>query len=209
MLLIRLVNLPRSYQSAFAIGLVIVALAVPLLLFACMVSALIAQTNEIADLRLRAGKLAPLAALRDEALKLARLPAQTAASGLLIEAENLPIARANLQTLVNAIVAAHGGLISSSGDVPDIEEKALLLIGMRGDISGTNETMARMLAEIESHRPPLLVRELLLRAEGSPPPDLPTTLTASIRLYGVINPVVPTTTDKAPEGDALSNGAVQ
>jgi hypothetical protein len=190
-LLIRLVNLPANRQSIIAIAFALIAIVLPALFLAMLASVLISQSNEIHDLRIRAGKLAALAALKDDTVEMQSQPENGAAIALLITGENLPIAKANLQSRFNAIVAAHGGSVASSGDVPDVTDKGLLLIGMRADISGTNEAIEGVLSDIESSKPPLMVRELMLRSEGAPPSDRPMTLTASFKLYGAIKPFVP------------------
>lgn len=188
MLLIRLMNLPRAYQSALALGIGLIAFAAPMALLTAVVLTLRGQSAELHDLRVRAGKLAVLAALKDDALNVLQQPAEGTNNALLISAESLPIAKANLQSRINAIVAAHGGSVASAGDVPDVSETGLLLIGMRADISGTNEAIEGILSEIEASKPPLLVREFVLRSEGAPPADRAPTLTASLRLYGATKP---------------------
>ncbi|MGB8818477.1 MAG: type II secretion system protein GspM [Rhizobiaceae bacterium] len=207
MLLTRLMNAPRALQDGVAVLLGIMCLLLPLFLAAEAAALLRGQSAQIAELRARAGRMAGLAAMKDEALKLAAAPIDTGSGGLLIEAENLPIAKANLQSRISAIAQAHGAAVSSSGGVPDIVENGLLLIGLRADISGTNEAIEGTLSDIESGKPPLLVREFTLRSEGAPLADRPMTLTASIRLYGVVRQAAPAAQNEEP-GQALDQGAV-
>lgn len=191
MLLTRLMNAPLQFQQGVAGLLAILFLFAPLALAAQAIHVLQDQSRQIVELRERAGKLVGLAAMKDEALKLAITPAEGGGGGLLIEAENMPIAKANLQSRIGAIAQAHGASVSSSGGVPDVEENGLLLIGLRADISGTNEAIEGTLSDIESGKPPLMVREFTLRSEGAPLADRPMTLTASIRLYGAVRPQGP------------------
>jgi hypothetical protein len=197
MLLTRLMNAPRALQEAMAALLALLCLLAPLALAAEAAAILRAQSREILDLRTRAGKLAGLAAMKHEAVTLARTPADTSSGGLLMEAENMPIAKANLQSRICAISQAHGAAVASSGGVPDIEENGLLLIGLRADIYGTNEAIEGTLSDIETGRPPLLVREFTLRSEGAPLADQPMTLTAGIRLYAAVRPPVDARPDAA------------
>ncbi len=197
MLLTRLMNAPRALQDGVAVLLGILCLLAPLVLAAQAALLLRSQSQEIFDQRARAGKLAGLAAMKDEALGLAQTPVDASNGGLLIEAGNMPIAKANLQSRISAIAQAHGAAVSSSGGVPDIKENGLLLIGLRADISGTNEAIEGTLSDIESGKPPLLVREFTLRSEGAPLADRPMTLTASIRLYGAVRPPAPVAQDAA------------
>ncbi len=186
MLLTRLINSPRQLQHGIAVAMAMAALAIPLALAAKAAIVFRDQSQQIIELRERAGKLAGLAALKDEALKLAHSGSGESSAGLLIEADNLPIAKANLQSRVSAIALAHGVAVSSSGGVPDVEENGLLLIGLRADVSGTNEAIAGFVSDIESTSPPLLVREFTLRSDGTPLPDMQPVLSASIKLYGAI-----------------------
>ncbi len=186
MLLTRLMNAPARLQQGVAIALALAALAIPLALAEKAATALREQSQQITELRERAGKLAGLAAIKDEALRLVHSGSDKSSAGLLIEADNLPIAKATLQSRISAIALAHGVAVSSSGGVPDVEESGLLLIGLRADVSGTNEAITGFVSEIESTRPPLLVREFALRSDGTPLPDMQPMLSASIRLYGAI-----------------------
>jgi hypothetical protein len=206
MLLVWLMNLPKGYQFAIALVFAAIALAIPLTLLVAFAAAFVAQNDELQDLRVRAGKLSAMAALKGDALKTLQLPAEGPNNTLLISAESLPIAKAQLQTRINAIVAAHGGSISSSGDVPDVAEKGLLLIGLRADISGTNDAIEAVLSEIESSRPPLMVREFILRSEGVPPVDRALVLTASLKLYGAIKPFEKLGSEESPSETGPSDG---
>jgi Type II secretion system (T2SS), protein M subtype b len=183
-MLIRLINLPRRIQFYVASIVAIVAALVPVCLTLAVLFALKEQSTQIEELRVRAGKLVAIAAMKEQATRIAAAPLSPATSALLIDAENLPIAKANLQSRVSAIAAAHNASVSSSGSVPDVVENGLLLIGLRADISGTNEAVEGFLGEIESSKPLLLVREFLLRSQGAPTLDAAPILTASIRLYG-------------------------
>jgi Type II secretion system (T2SS), protein M subtype b len=179
MLLTRLMNAPQAVQNGVAVLLGIAFFVVPLVLVAETVTLLREQSYEIDELRARAGKLAMIVAMKGDPQPLVN----TGNSGLLIEAENMSIAKANLQSRISAIAQARGAAVSSSGSVPDIGDNGLLLIGLRADISGNNESIKGTLSDIESARPPMMVHEFILRSEGAPLADRPMTLTASIRLY--------------------------
>lgn len=191
MLLTRLMNTPHRVQQVVGIGLGLGVLLMPLVTAVEIILALQKQSKQITELREHSGKLAGLADLKDEALRLSNSGFGQSGVGLLIETENLPIAKANLQSRISGIAATHAVAVQSSGSVPDVEEGGLLLIGLRADISGANEAIANFLSEVESTRPQLLVREFTLRSEGTPLPGTQPTLTASIRLYGAIRQLAP------------------
>ncbi len=198
-MLIRLMNLPRKIQLVLAAALAVLFALLPVCLTLVVLSVLREQSAQIDEMRHLAGKLTALASMKHQAIKIASTPGDQSSSELLIEAENLSIARANLQSRIGAVAAAHGVLVSSSGSVPDLNENGLLLIGIRADISGTNEAIEGVMGEIESSTPPLLVREFVLRSEGALPLDSPPTLTASVRLYGATR----ASTDALPSSDSV------
>jgi Type II secretion system (T2SS), protein M subtype b len=121
--------------------------------------------------------------MKDEAQRLAAASANEDRSNLLLQADNLPIAKANLQSRIGALAQTHGVTVTSSGAVPDLKENGFLLIGYRADLSGSNDAVGRFLTVIETMMPPLLVREFTLRAEGVSLPGQEPTLSASIKLY--------------------------
>lgn len=183
MLLAKLMNAPLKLQQAVALAIAAVLVVIPLITAIKFVSIISAQSRQIVEMREHAGKLSALASLKNEALRLEATSANDGASSLLLEADNLPIAKANLQSRIGALAQTHGVTVGSSGAVPDVEENGLLLIGLRADLSGSNDAIGRMLLEIETIRPPLLVREFTMRSEGAPLPDQEPTLSAGIKLY--------------------------
>ena len=183
MLLMRLMNAQRKLQQAVALAIAAFLVVIPVIAAIKLVSVITAQSRQIVQMREHSGRLSALASLKDEALRLAAIPANDGGSNLLLEADNLPIAKANLQSRIGALAQTHGVTVASSGAVPDVEENGLLLIGLRADLSGSNDAIGRMLLEVETIKPPLLVREFTMRSEGAPLPDREPTLSAGIQLY--------------------------
>lgn len=183
MLLARLMNAPWMLQQSVALAIAAVCVVVPLHAATKLVSVLGAQSRQIIEMRENAGRLNALASMKGEALRLAAILANDGSSNLLLEAGNLPIAKASLQSRIGTLAQTHGVTVASSGAVPDMDENGLLLIGLRVDLSGSNDAIGRMLSEVETMKPPLLVREFALRAEGAPLPDQEPALSAGIKLY--------------------------
>lgn len=183
MLLARLMNSPLKLQQAVALVIAAVLVVIPVITTIKLVSVISSQSRQIIEMREQVGKLNALASLKDEALRLPAFPSNDGGSNLLLEANNIPIAKANLQSRIGALAQTHGVTVASSGAAPDVEENGLLLIGLRADLSGSNDAIGRMLLEVETMKPPLLVREFTMRSEGAPLPDQEPTLSAGIKLH--------------------------
>lgn len=184
MTLARLLNLPLRTQEYAALALfgAVVLLAATIVLQAFLMLA--GQNEAIVGLREQAGKLIQLANLKDTVKS---QPSDTAdGDGLLLVAQSASIARADLQSRITAIAQSHNAIVASVGDVPDVFENGLTLIGVRANISGENDAVQKTLVEMESVRPPLLVREFVIQASGVEAADRPTDMSVQFQVYGAI-----------------------
>lgn len=85
-------------------------------------------------------------------------------AGLFIEAGNADLAAAQLQTKVKEIVAASGGTLVSTQNLPSSSQddpgKVIVRVRMKGDV----DALAKVLYEVEAHRPLMLVDDLDIRS---------------------------------------------
>jgi Tfp pilus assembly protein PilO len=111
-------------------------------------------------------------ALRRE---LAALDAEIAEPGMLLRAPTASQAAASLQATLRALLEAEGVTPDSAQPLPSAPHGPLTRVAMRIELRTDHETLARVLAAIEAHRPQLLVREALIVAprdqQGGPPRD--------------------------------------
>jgi hypothetical protein len=184
MLLARLINTSLRIQKTMAVGLLLL-----LCIFMGEFILLVVQTvstdrDRLIELREQAGKLTQLAAIGNGLQPLKLDIVNAANEHLFIEAESLTIGRANLQSSIEAIAQSNSLLLASAGSVPDLEEKGITLIGLLVDTNGSYEAIQKAIIDIETAKPPLLVRELTLRLISGESGDQPIELAAQIKIFG-------------------------
>ena len=184
MLLTRLINAPMPLQKWAAAALLAVGLALVYSLAACAFAFVADKRSELTDLREKAGRLEQLASMKGSVGLAPESLANADAQSLFLEAESLTIGRANLQSRVDAIAQSNGLLLSSAGGLPDLEENGLKLIGLRVDFSGGYEAVHKAILELETSKPPRMVRELAIRLVAGEDGDHPVELAAQIKLFG-------------------------
>ena len=184
MTLTRLLNLPARLQELIALALFVAGLLSMATLATQALFVLADQRQTISDLRETAGKLNRLAGMKDS-VKAQTLDAADG-DGLLLMAPSVSIARADLQSRITAIAQSHAAAVASVGDVPDLTEQGLMLIGVRAIISGTNDAIQKTLLEMESVKPPLLVREFVIQTSGIDAADRPAELSVQFQVYGAM-----------------------
>jgi hypothetical protein len=184
MLLARLINAPLHIQKLMASGLLLLLCAIIGGLIWLAVEAVSEGHDRLTDLREQAGKLTQLAAMKN-GMQPMNLDATAAANQqLFLEAESLTIGRATLQSSIEAIAQSNNLLLASAGSLPDIDEKGIKLIGLRIDMSGSYEAIQKAIIDIETVKPPLLVRELTLRLTSGEAGDRPLELAVQAKIFG-------------------------
>jgi general secretion pathway protein M len=82
------------------------------------------------------------------------------------------IASANLQSRIDALAASVGAMIGSTESLPAESSNGYRRIGLRFALSGSYETLVKLLAKLEEATPPLIVDNLqihgVLRRPGLP-----------------------------------------
>jgi Tfp pilus assembly protein PilO len=184
MMLARLLNTSVQIQKIMAV--------IGLLLFVVLAGsiALLAKNKidgkqlVLLEQRQLAGKLLTIANMKSGKNPVSQVKGANAGQQLFLEAESLTIGRANLQSSIDAIAQSNNIVVASAGGVPDIDEKGIKLIGIRIDVSGSYEQIQQALVDIESSKPPLLVRELNVRLSSGEGGDRPIELAAQIKIFG-------------------------
>jgi hypothetical protein len=184
MLLTRLINAPMRLQKFAAAALVAIGLTLAYVLAASAFAFVRDKQTELTDLREKAGRLAQIAGMKGSMDPAPDDLANAVSQSLFLEAESITIGRANLQSRVDAIAQTNGLLLSSAGVLPDLEENGLKLIGLRVDLSGSYGAVHKAIVELETSKPPLMVRELAVRLASGEGGDRPLELAAQIKLFG-------------------------
>lgn len=102
-------------------------------------------------------------ALRRE---LEAMDAALAAPELLIRAPSASQAAAQLQAALRGLLDAEGIALDSAQALPPVPQGPLLRVGLRVELRAGLEPLTRLLHAMESHRPPLLVREAMIALPG-------------------------------------------
>lgn len=184
MLLTRVINAPLRLQKLTAAALLALGLAFACGLGASAIVFVRDKQAELTELREKVGRLAQIAAMKSSMAPAPDDKANADSQSLFLEAESFTIGRANLQSRVDAIAQSNGLLLSSAGGLPDLEENGLKLIGLRVDLSGGHEAVHKAIVDLETSKPPLMVRELAVRLASGEGGDRPLELAAQIKLFG-------------------------
>lgn len=184
MLLTRLINAPMRAQKCAAAALMALGLALVCALGASAFAYVRGKQTQLTDLRERAGRLEQVVAMKGSAVPAPGDTANAQGRALFLEAQSITIGRANLQSRMDAIAQSNGLLLSSAGDVPDLEESGLKLIGLRVDLSGGYDGVHKAILDLETSMPPLMVRELAVRLISGEGADRPMELAAQIKIFG-------------------------
>jgi Type II secretion system (T2SS), protein M subtype b len=183
MLLTRLMNTSANFQRIIALGLL---LLVSLTLFTAgwlAVENISSRQLALYEMRQRAGKLTKIANLKDSLWASREDSKLGEKEQLFHEAESLTIGRARFQSRIDAIAQSNNIVLASAGSIPDIDEQGIRLIGLRIDISGSYEAVNKTIVDIETSKPPLIVRELTVRLSAGEAGERPVELAAQIKIF--------------------------
>lgn len=183
-MLSKLINAEMRTQKATALGLTVIAVAVAAFVLWSFAASIGEARASLVEARERAGILLELA--RTDLSALPDDGADSAGNALFIEAPSLVLARAALQGRINAIAKANNVLVASAGNLPDLDEGGSMMIGLRIDFSGTYLDVNKTVHAIETSMPPLLVKEMDVRAAGVAKAGTPPELAAQLRIFGAV-----------------------
>jgi general secretion pathway protein M len=173
--------------KVLALGLLLVALAavysvvaVPLLdLYADNAAQAERRRALVAKLAAIAGELPALRA------RVAQLRTASASSKLTLEGGSDAIAAAALQGRIKTLATTAGVTIGSTESLPSEMQDGYRRLGLRLVLNGSYEGVVKLLAEIETTTPPLLVDNLQMRSFQRRPGGTPvSTIDASFDVYG-------------------------
>lgn len=161
-------TLPRALHALLSVGITLILLgALSYSLLWPALSGRAATTERLAALHFQQQRFS----------RLAQSPQQPdAAPALLIGqdpagflAEQAPaLAAARLQQVLGDLVAEAGGVLLSSQVLPDPAENRLFpAVTVKASLNGSMSTLHRLLYRIESHRPVLLLDNLLVQARNA------------------------------------------
>ena len=186
-----LLNAPRALQRAIALLLLCAVVAICGGFVWLAAGSLTAEAEIIRMKRERLGNLQSIIALRQVVQDTGALDAQAVSGEEFLQGASEAVIRANLQSRLTTIAAAHGVKVLSVGNTPIRQRGNIRYAGLRADVSGTNEAIHATLFDIETSRPYLVIRNATIRStlssqatgkNGSPE------LVAQIQFYGALPP---------------------
>lgn len=125
---------------------------------------------------------AELPALR---ARLAQLHAQAQNRKVTLDGSSDAIASANLESRIEALASTVGATIGSTEALPAETRGPYRRIGLRIVLSGTYETVVKLIAALEESNPPLVIDDLqlhgVLRRAGLPGPQ---SVNGTLDVYG-------------------------
>jgi general secretion pathway protein M len=155
-------------QRALAVGLLVLLLAA---VYGVLVAPLIAKSNEygdtIADLEQRLTRYRQVVARKSVvSAQLKRMQSDLAAKGHFIRKDTPALASAELQQQIKEMISASGGQLNSTQVVPARQEDSFTRVAIKVHMLGTIEVFEKVLYDIESARPLLMVDDLQIRPLG-------------------------------------------
>jgi general secretion pathway protein M len=167
---------------AGALGLLTVTLIYP---FARVFGA---GTEEIEDLAFRIARLRRVAQSADYWSKQAEVIREHAASeGQFLEGATAALAAAELQARIKQLTEDAGGALTSTQASAPREEEGFTRVGVRANMTGTVNTLRKVLHAVESSRPYLLVSTLNINVDRGKQAQTGQ-LRVDLEVYGYLRP---------------------
>lgn len=117
--------------------------------------------------------------------RLAALHAQAQTRQVTLDGSSDAIASANLESRIEALAVSSGATIGSTEALPAETRGPYRRIGLRVILSGTYETVVKLIAALEETNPPLVIDDVqlhgVLRRAGLPGPQ---TINGTLDVYG-------------------------
>ncbi len=184
-----LLNSPLATRRAIAIAIMAVAILVLALLAASASANLMQVHRGIDEKRQMLGRLEAITAQLPRAME-AATPETPLDDGFL-RGDSDAVIRASMQQQFQSIAGAQRVTVMSVGKAPDFVKNDVTYAGLQANVSGTVESMHRMLLALEVAQPMLFVTHLTVRspdALGNRPPAAEPVLIAQLRVYGALRP---------------------
>ncbi|OWV82234.1 hypothetical protein ATY77_03080 [Rhizobium sp. R634] len=188
--LIGLMNASRRVQRLTALAMLGFWFFLAIWLVTLAIVHLREQANEIDEKRLELGRLNALLEKKPADAESASLPPRT---DLYLDGETMPVTKARLQQRISDLSAQTGVVVASINNVPDASPDAVPLIGVVADIQGSLNAIHDVIRQVETSKPPLLVRKALIRMttpvqEGQL--RAPLQLAVTLEIYGSADPAL-------------------
>ena len=178
---------PTGWRGrVLALGLAFVALG---LVYAVVAAPLIdLYADRALAIETRRALLAKMTAVGDEIpdlrARLAALRGAADSSRATLDGASDAIASAALQGDIEKLAAAAGETISSAESLPAKDDGDYRRIGLRLVFGGSYESLVKLLAKLETTRPPLVIDNLQVHTLQRQPTAAPAGLNASLEVYG-------------------------
>ncbi|NJS14004.1 MAG: hypothetical protein HC788_04550 [Sphingopyxis sp.] len=165
-MLTQLINAPLLAQRLIALLIAALVMAGGIGVVVTVGFHFSALNSGLTEQRERAGHLKQVLILKNAVSTTKQPNKGNLGQRLFLEAPSLTIARADLQSHIGALAQSNGVMIDSAGNMPDILEDGLTMIGLRFDMSGRHDDVHRTIVDIEAGVPPLFVRDWIVRVIG-------------------------------------------
>lgn len=183
MLLTRLMNTPQTFQRKVALGLGLLTLVLLAATGWLVAHSLSGTRTTLHDMRTRAGSALQILNIKQSQRANAAPDALAGLGPMFQEATSLTIGRANLQSRLDAIVRSNALVLASAVSLPDSDEHGYSFIGLRIDISGSDEAIHKAVVDIETIKPPLFIREFSARLTAGEAGDRPVEMAAQLKIF--------------------------
>jgi len=191
--MIWLLNRPAAVRRALAVTLLATVMIAVLATAYFAASGLERARASIVEQRVLLGRLQ--VAVKQFSLEEARLqvPAQDISFSFL-SGDSEPVIRAELQQRFKTAAMRYRVGVVSVGDVPNFEKEGISYTGLQANISGTIESLQKLLLELETSTPILFIPQITIRSTENHntrqrqirEPQL----IAQLRLYGALRPEI-------------------
>lgn len=155
-------SLSKDWHGAAAVGLLLLVL---LLGYIVLIQPVISkhefyQTN-ITSMQRRLHKYREMIASRPALeARLNQLRRKQAANAYFLEQQSAALAATDLRSRVKAVVESSGAVLTSTQNLPLIEDELFPRVGLSVRMTGDTEALEKVLYELESHPPLLFVDNL-------------------------------------------------
>jgi general secretion pathway protein M len=107
-----------------------------------------------------------------------------------LEGASVSVIQAGLQERVASVAAASGATITSTSGTPQMQIDGVDYVGLRADFDGSLQAVHEVIRQLETSRPPLIIRRASIHSTNAYPqgiPNEPIHLSAQISIYGAVS----------------------
>ncbi len=189
-----LLNASKAVRRLSALAMVLTLVMIGTGIVWLAANSLGAEAQTVKAKRQELGQLQSVIALKKALENRPAISDQAAESSEFLQGSSEAIIRGNLQSRFTAIAASHGVNVLSVGNAPILQRGDIRYAGLRADFSGTNEAVHGTLFEIETSRPFLVIRNVVIRSTISSQTSgqkLEPEIVVQVQFYGALPPAGP------------------